>query len=271
MGQSDEGSDNFDLLDYAGAGTSNEISIADLLEGHNKQPAFEAGIKQAKDVLATLFAPCIGCPFLKQSREILLDGLSYYGHNFPLLLTDLMEMSMRLKLPGAEKPPYRNDYGLQQAQNVHSLSKEVPPLEEAHNCRNQLESTHNMTLIDRYRFKEHYGMVMFVLGEHPEAIASFKEAIRLAIEHNFPQRKGLLIPSCPLVLILLGDKLFEFYLEMAQSSYRAGNKELFEICKRRADESARTEEEKSTFHEILDNMILWTLKAGYGNVDGRPA
>ena len=254
--QSDADSEN--MSDYVGAGTSNDISIAELLEGRNKQRAFGEGIKQAKHVLATLFAPCIGCPFLQRAREILIDGLSYYGHNFPLLLTDLMEISVRLILPGAEKPPNRTDFGLQQKQNVHRDSDvdREELLKEAHNCRKQFESIHNMTLIDRYRFKEHYGMVMFVLSEPDEAIVSFKEAIQLAIENHFPQRWGLLIPSCPLVLLLLGDKLFDFYLEMAQSSYRAGNKELFDICKRRADESARTEEEKSTFHEILDNMIL---------------
>ena len=255
LGQSDAGSDNSDLLDYAGAGTSNDISIAELLEGRNKQRAFGEGIKQAKHVLATLFAPCIGCPFLQRAREILIDGSSYYGHNFPSLLTDLMEISVRLNLPGARVPPNRNDYGLPKAQNVDSRSKEEQLLEEAHNCRTQFESTHNMTIMDRYRFKEHYGMVMFVLGQQPEAIESFKEAIQLAIEQH-PQRWGLLIPSCPLVILLLGDKLFDLYLGLTQSSYRAGNKELFDICKRRAKESARTEEEKSTFHQILENTIL---------------
>ena len=251
-----------------------DISLTDLLEGRQSEDALE----KAKKLLTIEFSPCIQCPFLHRAWKVLVHASKHYADNLCVLLQERFLLAVRLHLPArvpvspvpmssvsespgtvarvpgslgpvARVPLGRNDFGIPPT-SLATLSREQL-VEEARTCRTLLDTKCTQMPFDLCRFLQRYGTVMCMLCERAEAVLALTEAIRVAIECKLHAR-GVLFAACLLVLHLLGNDCFEFFLLLARSAQKVGDSEVFDVCTRRAVEFASTDEQKAVLQHFLD-------------------
>ena len=228
------------------------IPLVQLLNGDKEVNA----LNQAKDLISKKFAPCFKCPFLQRASETLIEASKFFEDSLSVVLNDRFVIAARLHFQEESiqtNSPARNDYRLTNAMNIPVLSR-VQLLEEARNCRTLMALKCTQMPFYRYQFLERFGIVMCMLGERREAIIALTEAIKVAIEHKLQAHLKISIHACPLVLQLLGDETFEFFLKLAKVSHKAGDSQLFEVCKHRAIESQRSDEDRIALQEFMDSI-----------------